>query len=544
MKFDRCLKHDFFYYSVDSVCMKRGLMASAVVVLMILGCFIPLMQSDESEAIDHDDYKISIPFADISEIVPIVMENGATKTFSIYITNYSAHVLDVAFTAFSDVSYLYSETSESVTIMPAGDSEGRDFVKVYFKIITETITSSHNGGRVFLQIHIADVEDESVFLVPVSFSVKVNSNFDTSGTYNRFFGIIDNTLPEPFDSPYVPFFVTLLGVIVMGFVVVRVLIPIVTRYATENKERTKKILTLGVLIVSILLFLDPGLRILGSDLSLILQVQKISMTALIIVLAITIWKIYMILVESVLKRLGQDKESAVDMTFLPIFSMIGKFVLWVGGIASILHVYGFDLTGILISAGIVTLGITMGAQSVLSQLFNGISILLTRPFSEGDYLLIDGEVYVVKQVKLMYTEFTSYEKDRIITIPNDKVAGATIVNMSKYDRAYRMQILFEIPYGEDLEKVERVILEMAEESKHVMHNYNKYKKPVVKLMDFQDSGILMRLDITVMDFAKYQTIQSDMKKELYLKLAEEGIEMPYSRLEVTILNNQNDAAGA
>jgi small-conductance mechanosensitive channel len=245
-----------------------------------------------------------------------------------------------------------------------------------------------------------------------------------------------------------------------------------------------------------------------------------------------------------LNRVGLNKDSPIDLTFLPLFSMVGKFVLWIGGVAAILHVYGFDLTGILISAGIVTLGITMGAQSVLSQLFNGISLLLTRPFNEGDCLQIAGETYVVKHVKLMYTEFLSEEKDRIITIPNNTVASATVTNISKYDKAFRLFIYFQIPYGQEVEKVEEVLLQMAEENKYVMHNYNKYKKPILKLIEFQDSGILMRLDVTVVDIAKWRVIESDMKKELYVKLSEAGIEMPFNRLEVTIMNSEVEKSTA
>jgi small-conductance mechanosensitive channel len=312
----------------------------------------------------------------------------------------------------------------------------------------------------------------------------------------------------------------------------------------DKNGRSGKILTMLALIFAIILFIDPGLRILGADLSIILQVRKFSLSVLVIALAVVIWKLYIIAVDRILKKMGQDKKSSVDETYFPIFSMLGKAVLWATGIGTILNIYGLDLTGILISAGIVTLGITLGAQSVLSQMFNGVSLLLTRPFSEGDYLQIGGEVYIVKHVKLMYTEFLSEEKDRIITIPNNTVASATVTNISKYDKAFRLFIYFQIPYGQEVEKVEEVLLQMAEENKYVMHNYNKYKKPILKLIEFQDSGILMRLDVTVVDIAKWRVIESDMKKELYVKLSEAGIEMPFNRLEVTIMNSEVEKSTA
>ena len=532
----------YFYQKIDSAGMKSRVIAAAFVILMMAGCIVPMAVMDETDAdpLEPTDYKITIP-SNFDHKASTIMENGQSRTFYIYVTNYSEHVLDVQFTIDTNSpSYLSYDPVEGVTIMPAGDVQGRDFIKISFTAHVKEVTGSHRGGQIYLIAHVADVETEAFTLVPLTFSIDVNSNFDASGSYNRFFGIINNTLPEPFDSPYVPFFVTFLGFIVLAFVAVKIIIPFIIRYVDDNKERTKKILSLAVLIVAIVLFIDPGLRILGADLDLILQVRKASFTILIVVLAIAIWKIYMIVVESMLNRIGLKENSPIDLTFLPLFSMVGKFVLWIGGVAAILHVYGFDLTGILISAGIVTLGITMGAQSVLSQLFNGISLLLTRPFNEGDCLQIAGETYVVKHVKLMYTEFTSLDNDRIITIPNDAVASATIVNMSKYDAAYRMNISFQIPYGEDVTKVEKILLEMAGESKHVMHDYEKHRRPSVRLMEFKDSGILMRLDATVVDFFNSDAIMSDMKKDLYYRLSEQGIEMPYNRLEVSIIENDSD----
>ena len=524
--------------------MRKGMKALAFVLLMLVGSIAPVLCLDENDALDQDDYKIVVANHHKDSLIPNIVENGKSASYSIYITNFSDHPLDFSFTGQRNATYLSYDDLESVTVMPTGDERGRDFVKVVFTIHVEEITSSHKGGIVWLIAHVADVIDESIAMESISFAIDVKSSFDTSYSFNKFFGFIDNTLPAPFDSPYVPFFVTLIFVILGAYVAIRLLIPTVTKHIHDKNGRSGKILTMLALIFAIILFIDPGLRILGADLSIILQVRKFSLSVLVIALAVVIWKLYIIAVDRILKKMGQDKKSSVDETYFPIFSMLGKAVLWATGIGTILNIYGLDLTGILISAGIVTLGITLGAQSVLSQMFNGVSLLLTRPFSEGDYLQIGGEVYIVKHVKLMYTEFLSEEKDRIITIPNNTVASATVTNISKYDKAFRLFIYFQIPYGQEVEKVEEVLLQMAEENKYVMHNYNKYKKPILKLIEFQDSGILMRLDVTVVDIAKWRVIESDMKKELYVKLSEAGIEMPFNRLEVTIMNSEVEKSTA
>jgi len=516
-----------------------------VVAIVALG-LIPLCIEQETDALEPTDYKVSTPgFFSEDDAISISIGNGHSRTVVIYIQNYTDHVLDVAFYSIRGSSDLYADEIVNLTLMPAGDEEGRDLIKQPYEIRVKEITSSHNDARMALEIFITDLSDDSYSIHTIKFDVDVVSTFDTSGSFNRFLGFIDNTLPAPFDDPIVPFFTTLAIFFVVALLVIRLLVPAMSNMLNEttsdkDRKRFRTLLTLGIIIASIALFIDPGLKILGADVNWIYIVNKVAMVILVIVLGVTIWKIYMILIESVLTKLGRMEDSKVDLALLPLFAMFGKLFLWVGGTAAILHVFGMDLSGILVSAGIVTLGITLGAQSILSQFFSGVILLLTRPFSKGDYIVIDGVTYVVKDVKLMYTELFGDEFDRITTMPNNVVSSATVVNMTKYDRSYRLYIFIQIPYDIEIEKAEKVLLEVAEESDLVLHDNTRYKKPAVKLIEFQDSGIQLRLDVTIKDYASRPTIQSNIKKELYVRLAENGIEMPYNRLEVKILDNAAD----
>jgi len=527
---------------------RRGMnakrVAVAAAVIMAAMCLVPML-SEDSEAVTDDDFKVSMPLWYTDEPNHVTIGNGHSKSFVIYIQNFSEHIMDVAFINLILGNSVSGSEIRNLTLMGAGDPDGGDLLKVEYTISVDELSRSYKSVPVRLNIMLTDLTDDSVKSKTLIFDVTVTSSFDMSGSYNRFFGIFPNTLPEPFDTSITPFIVTLLFILAIAGIVIKMLIPrlgaMMSEHATEkNTRRGKILLTLGVLIIALMIFMDPGLKILGINLEWYYYLDKISLTVLTIVLAVTIWKIYMIVSESMLYRLGKIEDSRVDLTLLPIFAMFGKLILWIGGLGTILHLYGIDLSGILVSAGIVTLGITLGAQSVISQFFSGMSLLLTRPFSRGEYIELNGQTYIVSKVKLMYTEFYGVDQDRIITMPNNAVAAATIVNLSKYDRAYRLYIGFTIPYGIDVQKAEEIMLQLAEESEHVLHNYDKYKKPAVRLIEFQPSGVELRLEVTIKDYAHMRVIQSDLKKELYVKLAENGIHAPYNRLDVTILNYESE----
>lgn len=537
------MNNDFSDYDRTNLFSRKKAAILSLAILMTAACLMPLGTANETDALEPTDYKVSTPgFFLGDDAISISIGNGHSRTIMIYVQNFTDYVLDVAFYSILGSADVYADEVLNLTLMPAGDPEGRDLIKQPYNIYVKEVTSSHNDARVALEVFVTNLFDDSYSIHTIKFDVDVISAFDTSGSFNRFLGFIDNTLPAPFDAPLVPFLVTLVIFFVLALLVIRLCIPALSTLLNEttshkDRKRFKTLLTLTVMIATVALFIDPGLKILGADINWIYVVNKIAMTVLVVVMAIAIWKVYMIITESILTKLGKMEDSKVDLTLLPLFAMFGKLFLWVGGCAAILHIYGMDLSGILISAGIVTLGITLGAQSVLSQFFSGIILLLTRPFSKGDYVLINDVTHIVKDVKLMYTEFLGDEKDRIITMPNNAVASATIVNMSKYDKAYRLYINFQIPYDVDIKKAEEIVLQIAEENEHVLHDYNRYKRPAVKLIEFQDAGIELRLDVTIRDFAKKPTIQSDLKKELYVKLAENGIEAPYNRLDVRILDN-------
>lgn len=514
---------------------KVAVLTMAVIVLAV--CLVPLCTCEEAEALEPTDYKVSTPgyFTGDDDAIDIAIGNGHSRTITVYIHNHSDYLLDVAFYSLEGSNDVFGETIENLTLMPAG-KQG-DLIKQPYTISVKDVTPSHKDARVALSIFVTNLEDDSYSIHTIKFNIDVVSTFDTSGSFNKFLGIIPNTLSEPFDNPIVPFIATLLIFFGLALLIIKLCIPALSGMLHEStsereRKRFKTLLTLGILIVAVVLFIDPGLKILGADINWIYVMNKIAMTVLVVALAVTFWKVYIIIVESVLTKFGQSDDSKIDLSLMPLFAMFGKLFLWVGGIAAILHIYGMDLSGILVSAGIVTLGITLGAQNVLSQFFSGILLLLTRPFTNGDYLMVNNNTYVVKDVKLMYTEFYGEEKDRIITMPNNAVSSATIVNMSKYDEAYRLYVSFQIPNLVDAKKAEEVVLQIAEESPYVVHDYERYKRPEVKFLDVTPTATQLRLDITIKDYSRKEVIQSDMKKELYIRLAESGVEMSFSKLKV------------
>ena len=518
--------------------------AALAFVAVLAMCFAALMVAEGSYALDDNDFRITVPGTGAPEqTISIEMSNGESSTFSIYIVNYSAYYLDVSYSASapnSDVSI--SKVPENTILYPQGSTEGSSVARDSFTITTEDVAGSHDSVVAFLYVTITDINDNISVKKTLTLDVDVTSSYDTSEYYNKFLGFIENNLPAPLDNPIVPCVVTIVFWLVVAEVLCLIFAPRLARFldkrtTDDDAERFEKIISKLICILVFVITLNTGLEIMGADAQLIADAEIVSSMIYVVVGLILCWKVYLLVAEGILSRFeAMDEDSSIDMTLMPLCRMLGKLVFWVAGVAIVLALVGIDLSGILISAGVVTLGITMGAQNILSQFFSGIVLLTTRPFKKGDFLRMNDKIYVVKRVKIMFTEFMGWDKDVIITMPNNAVTAATITNLSKDDEAYRLYVYFEVAYKTDLKKAEEVMLKVANESPVVMHD-EEHAAPNVRLTDFKDSGIELRLGVTVLDFNGSITAASSLRMAVYQAFLENDIEVPYDRLEVTMLND-------
>jgi small-conductance mechanosensitive channel len=193
----------------------------------------------------------------------------------------------------------------------------------------------------------------------------------------------------------------------------------------------------------------------------------------------------------------------------------------------------------MVSAGVVSLGITLGAQSVLNQFFSGIVILSTRPFKKGDFLKINGEVYIVTKVKLMYTEFTNWGKDQIVTMPNNAVASATLVNLTRGSAVARILVFVSVAYDANMTKVKEILIKAAEMHPHVIKD-GSYSRPSTTMTEWLDSGVQYRLACYVDDFDDSPKYAGQLREMIFTMFKDSGIEIPYSRVQVDLLSMGQD----
>ena len=229
----------------------------------------------------------------------------------------------------------------------------------------------------------------------------------------------------------------------------------------------------------------------------------------------------------------------MDMSLLPLFKMIGKVGIGLFVVVAVLGAFGVDLAGILVSAGVVTLGITLGAQNTLNQFFSGVVLLATRPFKKGDFVMINNTTYIVRKVKLMYTEFLNWDKDQVVTIPNNTVSSATLVNLTKEYHGTRVFAFVDVAYDSDLELVKRCLEAAGMKHPHVIKDGSR-TPPSARLVGFGGSGISFRLACYVDDYDDSSHYCGQIRELIFNEFRDAGVEIPFNRIQVDILSDVED----
>ena len=519
-----------------------------MLVTVLIAVTVPGLMS-EADADTSDSVIINVDGGSGSSI-QVDMDSGSVETVVLYVTNHSSSYLSLDVPSLdTDVLDVTSTVkvggTESNIIYPSGDSEGRHIAIITLSFqadrLADTQTFSGNIALTFTDLGLSPDQD-NVFTKDVPITVNVNSVYTSEGSYNQFFGLFPNTLPAPFNQPWVTAVITFVLWIIISVIVCEAVIPLFTklvgtRKTPAEKKSIRSTLTKTISVLMIVVAINECLNIVGTSAEIMSVVSTWSLVFYVIIGAILSWQIYMFIVTAIINGLDEAADiDGIDNSLIPLFKMIGRLVICVLAATIILAAFGVDLAGIMVSAGVITLGITLGAKEIISQFFSGIMLLDTRPFKKGDYISLNGTTYIVHKVKMMYTEFENWDNDQIITMPNNAVTAATMINYTKGDPRTRIFIYMSVAYNADLTLAKELMIQAANMHPHVIKDKTCIP-PNTRLTNFLDSGIEYRLACYVDDYDLSAHYAGQIREIIYKLFKDNNIEIPYNRLQIAILSD-------
>ncbi len=197
-----------------------------------------------------------------------------------------------------------------------------------------------------------------------------------------------------------------------------------------------------------------------------------------------------------------------------------------------LSMIGIDLSAIGIIFGVLGIGIGFGLQNVVANFFAGMVLIFERPMKEGDRIKVNGIEGEVAQIRFRSTVINTLTNETII-VPNSKLVDDTINNYSYTNPRIIVINKVSVSYESDMEKVKKVLIDLCEENPYLLKTYS----PVVRIVEFQDSGILMELRIWIKNARdKYDSI-AWTNSSIWDEFKKNNIVIPYNQLDLYIKEN-------
>lgn len=217
----------------------------------------------------------------------------------------------------------------------------------------------------------------------------------------------------------------------------------------------------------------------------------------------------------------------VDETLSRVGTQVLRTVL--KGIVLICFIGFIGIETASITALIASCGVAVGLalQGSLSNLAGGVIIILMRPFRIGDFITSSGESGTVENIHMFYTVLVTPD-NKTVHIPNGNLANDVIVNFSAKETR-RVEVIMSIAYESDFDKAVDVINAVCATNDKIL----KEPLPYVTIGEYADSYVDLSIRVWVNN-KDYWPVHRFLMIELRKAFEENGLDVPYNQLEVTL----------
>ena len=251
-------------------------------------------------------------------------------------------------------------------------------------------------------------------------------------------------------------------------------------------------------------------------------VQKVLVTVLIFSATIVLGRIA---TGSVDLMAGKSKGRLPSTT---LFTNGSRLIVYLLGSILILQNLEVKITPVITALGIGGLAVALALEETLNNLFSGVQIIASQLVRPGDYVKLEsGYEGYVTDVKARNTTIRSYPDNNRIIVPNRVLASSIVVNYSLPEENLWIHLSVGVAYDSDLQHVEDVTLEVAEQICQTVEGGKSDHKPVFRYEEFGDSSINFRVRMFVQTFQNQFLIKHTFIKELHKRFNAENIEIPF-----------------
>ena len=230
-----------------------------------------------------------------------------------------------------------------------------------------------------------------------------------------------------------------------------------------------------------------------------------------------------------LTRRALDK-SKLDAPVKRAIVNFERVVLWVTALLMIMGKLNISTASLVALVSVAGLALSLSLQNTLSNVFAGITLLVTRPFKPGDFVEAGTTSGTVTRMGLFYVTLLTYD-NKEIHVPNSDIAASRLTNYTA-EPTRRVDLNFGLEYGCEAGAVRAALLAAAKEDVRVLPE----PEPAVVVSAYLSSSVQYTLRCWALT-ADYWAVYYALNESARRHLEAAGLSLAFDRLDVRIVKD-------
>ena len=220
---------------------------------------------------------------------------------------------------------------------------------------------------------------------------------------------------------------------------------------------------------------------------------------------------------------GEDEDQGARAMTLSLLSFLGRVVVWVLVLLSMLDNLGINVTALVASLGIGGIAIALAAQNILGDLFASLTIAIDKPFVIGDFIILGEEMGTVEHVGLKTTRIRSLGGEQIVLSNNDLLQSRirNYKRMAERRALFAIGVTYDTP-AEKLELIPKLIEQAVAAQTDARFDRAHFKSFGAFSLDFEAVYYVCKPDYNL-----FMDVQQAINLQLVRSFAEHAIEFAF-----------------
>jgi small-conductance mechanosensitive channel len=188
---------------------------------------------------------------------------------------------------------------------------------------------------------------------------------------------------------------------------------------------------------------------------------------------------------------------------------------------------GVELSKFTVLTGALGVGLGFGMQNIVNNFVSGLILLFERPVHVGDTVDIGGLIGRVRRIGARSSTVLTFQGAEVI-VPNSNLISNQVINWTLSSAWRRVDILVNVAYGTDPERVLKLLVEAADSHPGVLRE----RPSTAYFLGFGENALNFELRFWSAHQETWFDLQSEVTLAVAKSLHEAGIEIPFPQRDL------------